>query len=180
MQDEQALLARARGLDAAALAEIHDTTYPLIFRYIAFRVGSREVAEDLTSEVFARLLGALNERRAPERTLTGWLYGVASHVVGDHLRQRYRHETMPLAESLASREPDPVEQVETLLAHEALREAIGELTEDQQDVIALRFGYGMPIAEVARTMGKTEGAVKQLQARAVARLSRRLAPGVEP
>jgi RNA polymerase sigma-70 factor, ECF subfamily len=178
VQDELTLLARARKLDSDALAEIHNTYYAPIFRYVAFRVGNREVAEDLTSEVFTRLLSALRDRTAPQNTLRGWLYGVAAHVVSDHHRQSYRTPQVELDVSIASREAGPAEAVEAMLTRADLKRAMAKLTEEQQNVIALRFGYDMPIQEVARTMGKTEGAVKQLQARAIAALARKLPPGM--
>lgn len=174
MQNEQVLLARARALDEAALAEIHDKFYTPIFRYIALRVGDRELAEDLTSDVFLRLLNALRDNTAPQKTLQGWLYAVASRVVIDHLRRKYRRREVELDEFVPSSGDDPAEIVETQLTWETLQEAIQELTTEQQEVIALRFGQGLPIQEVAQTIDKTEGAVKQLQSRAVAALSRRL------
>lgn len=177
MQDEAALLARARQFDTDALAQIHDSYYGPIFRYIAFRVSDRDVAEDLASEVFTRFLSALRQRNPPSSTLRGWLYGVAANVVSDHLRRRYRAPHVELDESLASHAAGPAEMAEATLAREDLRLAMAALTEEQQHVIALRFGRELPIQEVARTIGKSEGAVKQLQARAIAALARRLMPG---
>src|SRR5580765_7872948 len=87
VQDEVALLARARQFDTDALAQIHDTYYGPIFRYIAFRVSDHHSAEDLASEVFTRFLAALRQRNPPTTTLRGWLYGVAGHIVSDHLRK---------------------------------------------------------------------------------------------
>ena len=176
MQDELALLARARTLDPDALAEVHDRYYTPIFRYVAFRVSDRDVAEDLTSEVFTRLLSALRDKNAPQNTLRGWLYGVAARVVSDYHRRHYRAPEVELDETLVSREAGPAEIVDKLLAHADLKRAMAELTDEQQHVLALRFGYDMPIQEVARTLNKTEGAIKQLQARAIAALSRKLAP----
>jgi RNA polymerase sigma-70 factor (ECF subfamily) len=176
VQDELALLGRARSLDPDALVQIHDTYFTPIFRYVAFRVSDRSVAEDLTSEVFTRLLSALRDKNAPQNTLRGWLYGVASRVVSDYHRQHYRAPEVELDESLASRELDPAEAVEKMMTHENLKRVMQELTEEQQNVISLRFGYDMPIQVVALTLGKTEGAVKQLQARAIATLARKLSP----
>lgn len=179
MQDELALLARARTLDPEALAQIHDTYYTPIFRYVTFRVNDRQTAEDLTSEVFTRLLSALRDKNAPQNTLRGWLYAVAARVVSDHHRQRYRAPQVELDESLVSKEAGPAEVVEAMLTRADLKQAIAGLTEEQQNVIALRFGFDMPIQEVARTLGKSEGAIKQLQARAIAALARtlRVSPG---
>jgi RNA polymerase sigma-70 factor (ECF subfamily) len=176
VQDEVALLARARQFDMDALAQIHDGYYGPLFRYVAFRVSDRDAAEDLTSEVFTRFLSALRQRNAPDTTLRGWLYGVAAHVVSDHLRKRYRAPHVALDEAIVSHEAGPDEMAEAALTREDLKQAMADLTEEQQHVIALRFGRELPIQDVARTIGKTEGAVKQLQARAIAALARKLAP----
>lgn len=175
MQDELLLLSRARALDQEALAQIHDTYYAAIFRYILIRINDYETAEDLTSEVFTRLLSALRDHTAPQKTLRGWLFSVASYVVKDFYRKKYRRQQAPLHESIPSQAPGPGKAVEMKVTQAELTVAITELTEDQQNVIALRFGFDMPIQEVAQTMGKSEGSVKMLQARAIAALSRRLA-----
>lgn len=174
MQDELSLLSRARALEEAALAEIHDAYYGPVFRYVIFRVSDRAVAEDLTSEVFLRLLNALRERSAPQKTLRGWLYAVASHVVDDYHRQRYHVKHVKLQESLPSSADGPAERVDSHLRWQEVQGALPKLTGAQREVLALRFGQGLAIREVARLMGKSEGAVKQLQARAVAALSRHL------
>ena len=90
MKDEMTLLAGVRRLDPQALVETHDKYYPAIFRYIAYKVGDQGTAEDLTSEVFVRLLDAVRDRHAPQKTLRGWLYSVASHVVTEYHRKEYR------------------------------------------------------------------------------------------
>ena len=174
MQDEFSLLSRARALDEAALAEIHDTYYGPIFRYVIYRVSDRKAAEDLTSEVFVRLLSALRDKSAPQKTLRGWLYGVASHVVNDYHRKRYRVDHVELQESIPSNMAGPAERVATNLRWQQVKAALPLLTEAQREVLALRFGQELPIREAARLMGKSEGAVKQLQARALAALSRHL------
>jgi RNA polymerase sigma-70 factor, ECF subfamily len=174
--DEPALLARARALDDDALAQIHDTYYTPLFRYIAYRVSDQQVAEDLTSDVFVRFLSALRDHTAPQNSLRGWLYGVAARVVNDHYRQHYRRPETQLPETLVAGGDDPLDHVATRLSRDELQEAMKGLTPDQQDVIALRFGFEMSIREVAGTLGKNEGAIKQLQARAIAALARALNP----
>jgi len=178
VQDELTLLARARQLDPEALAHIHDTYYTSIFRYVAFRVGDHATAEDLTSEVFTRLLTALRDKNAPQNTLRGWLYGVAARVVSDHHRKAYRAPQVELDESLASADHDPADIVDRKMTQESVQRAMQDLTEEQRHVLSLRFGSDMPIQDVARALGKSEGAVKQLQARAVAALARKLSPKV--
>lgn len=177
MQDEAELLARARGFDTDTLAYIHDTYYAPIFRYISFRVSDRHAAEDLTSDVFMRFLSSLRGSNPPRSNLRGWLYGVAANVVSDAHRRRYRAEHTDLDEMIESREAGPHELAEARQTRAELREAMVGLTEEQQTVLALRFGDELPIQDVARALGKTEGAIKQLQARAIAALSRRMSPG---
>ena len=178
VQDELTLLARARQLDPEALAHIHETYYTSIFRYVAFRVGDHATAEDLTSEVFTRLLTALRDKNAPQNTLRGWLYGVAARVVSDHHRKTYRAPQVELDESLVSADHDPADIVDRKLTQESVKRAMQDLTEEQRHVLSLRFGSDLPIQDVARALGKSEGAVKQLQARAVAALARKLSPKV--
>lgn len=174
VQDELSLLARARALESEALAEIHDEYYEPIYRYVVFRVSNQQVAEDLTSEVFLRLLNALRDTTAPQKTLRGWLYGVAYRVVSDYHRKRYRRSEVQLSESIPSNTPDPMDRVANKLNWRQVRAALSELTDSQREVIALRFGQEMPIRNVAEVIGKSEGAVKQLQARAIAKLARTL------
>lgn len=177
MQDELELLNRARALDPEALEEIHNTYYVPIFRYIAVRINDHATAEDLTSEVFTRLLSALRDTTAPNNTIRGWLFGVASRIVKDYYRKQYRRPQTELSENLPSNLGDPVSEFEEKLTQENLREAITTLTEDQQNVIALRFGYEMSIRDVAEALGKSEGSIKMLQARAIAALTRQMNQG---
>lgn len=174
MQEELELLGRARALDQTALAEIHDRYYDAIYRYVSFRVGDVQSAEDLTSEVFTRFLGALREKSAPRNTIQGWLYGAASLVIKEHYRREGRAKLTALDETLPSQSGDPQRNIAEKMEHESLRRAMKELTEEQQNVLALRFGYGMPIKDVAETMGKSEGSIKMLQVRAIASLNRQL------
>lgn len=178
MLDEAELLARAKAHDVNALGQIHDAYYGALFRYISFRVGDRHVAEDLVSEVFTRFLGAIRDGKPPQATLRGWLYGVAANVIGDHHRRSYRAPSAPLDEDLVSQAAGPAELAEHTAVRDDLRRALVTLTDEQQHVLALRYGRELPIQEVARTLGKTEGAIKQLQARAIAALARKLAPGM--
>ena len=174
MYDEMKLLQRARSLDQDALAEVHNRYYDSIYRYIAFRVNDAPTAEDLTSEVFLRLLNALRDKSAPQNTLRGWLFGVASRVLKEHYRSKKRDGFTMLHEDIPSTEHSLDRQVDAILRDENLQAVMGSLTEDQQNVLALRFGFGMPVQEVADTMGKSEGSIKMLQARAIAAISQRI------
>lgn len=177
--DEERLLAGARQLDPGALAQIHDCFYDPIYRYARYRTGDDQVAEDAASEVFLRLLDALQEGKAPSKSLRGWLFSTASHIVNDHFRRHYRfqkddleaHATLP-----ANAETDPEYQLETRLTHEQLQATLAHLTPEQQHVVALRFGQGLSHQEVSQLLGKSEGAVKLLQFRALKALRDLLEP----
>ena len=169
--DEAALLARARELDARALAEIHDRYYPELFRYAAFRTDDQAAAQDIASEVFVRLLDTLHVGRAPRTTLRGWLFGVAAHLVADHFRRR---PMGPLADTLMAANA-PAAEAEENLRRRAVNAALRRLTPEQQNVLALRFGEGSSVEETAAAIGKSVNATKQLQWRAVEALRRLLA-----
>ena len=172
MQDELLLLHRAKSLDREALAQVHDLYYDAIYRYIAYRVNDYQTAEDLTSEVFIRFLHAIQQKNAPQNTIRGWLFGAASLILKEHYRQKKRTQLTELSDNLPDDETRPTERLEAQENKEALRQAMTNLTEEQQQVLALRFGYEMPIRDVAETMSKSEGSVKMLQVRAIAALTR--------
>ncbi len=177
---ENQLLQRVRRLEEAALVEVHAHYFQPLFRYIRFRVHDHATAEDLTSEVFTRFLQAVQNKNAPQDTLRGWLFGTASYVLKDYYRAKKRdqEQNITLSDTLAGRLQSDDGSVGSALAlqalEETLAEALTELTDEQQEVLGFRFGYGMSIREVAITMGKSEAAVKMLQARAVQALARLL------
>jgi RNA polymerase sigma-70 factor (ECF subfamily) len=172
LEDELILLNRARALDQDALAQIHERYYTRIYRYIDYRVQDVQSVEDLTSEVFIRFLKAIRDRHAPPNSIEGWLIGVAKNVLKEHYRRNRRDDWSSLGEDEASSFITPAEAVDINLMNEQLREAMEALTDDQQQVLALRFGFEMPIKQVAEAMQKSEGSIKMLQVRAVASLAR--------
>jgi RNA polymerase sigma-70 factor (ECF subfamily) len=129
------------------------------------------LAEDLTSEVFLKLLEVLGTSRAPRKQLQGWLYRVARNQAIDWIRQRDKGVDFSLEEELTPAEgPSPPTTLEEQELHQDLREALRQLTPGQQEVLVLRFGEGRKIREVGQLLGKSEGSVKLLQYRALNRL----------
>ena len=174
MDDELELLNRARAFDKDALALIHDRYYQTIYRYISFRIADAQTAEDLASEVFIRFLSAIKERGTPPNTLRGWLFGAAQNVVKEQYRKQQQMNWTELDESIVGGGHAPEQRLEESLGKQELREAVAELTPEQQHVLALRFGYGLPIKDVAEVVNKSEGSVKMTQVRAIAALAKRL------
>lgn len=172
---EKTLLQQARRLDERALGQIHDRYYPEIYRYALYRTGRTEVADDIAGEVFVRLLDALHQERAPRTTLRGWLFGVASNLVVDYYRKAPR-ESAPLDEAQAAPGSASAE-AELRLQKQEVRAALRQLTREQQEVLALRFGDGFSVEETAEAMGKSVNAAKALQFRALEALRRVLGVG---
>ena len=172
------LLERAKKLDRQALAEIHDLYYPQVYRYVHYRLDNEQVVEDISAEVFLRLLDHLHQHKGEIHDLRAWLLGTAAHLVSDHLRQRYRKplEDLENYDALPASD-DPQRTVEHNDNHREVREAIQQLTREQQHVLALRFSQGLSVEETAQMMNKTAGAIKVLQFRALATLRKLLRIG---
>ncbi len=171
--EDEELLAAARRLDSRALASIHDRFYGDLYRYLLYRTGDAQAAEDLSSEVFMRLLDSLHKGRAPD-SLRAWLFGVASHLVADHFRNHSRRPQSELTDEMPAPDAGLDSEVSNLFTIQAVRQALRQLTQEQQQVLALRFSEGRSVADTAALMQKSVTAVKQLQFRAVAALRRLL------
>jgi RNA polymerase sigma-70 factor (ECF subfamily) len=170
---EQSLLERAKNLDAQALADLYDRYAPKIYAYLYRRLGDAALAEDLTGEVFLRVLQAIRAGRAWQTSFRAWLYRIAHNLVVDHYRRRPPAPPVPVDEDLASDGRDnPAAIVQDAIEHERIRAALDRLTPEQQEVLALRFGQGLKTRQVAQAIGKTPGAVEGLQRRALASLRR--------
>ena len=172
--DDRQELDGLRALDPQAISAAYDRYFPLVYRYVCYRVGDPSQAEDLCSDVFLRLLEACRTDRGPSSNLKAWLLSTAAHAVNDHYRKVYRRPTAELTEEFADPGTDPVEDVELRERQDKVRRAMIDLTGEQQHVIALRFGEGFSLEETAALMKKNVNAIKQLQLRALAALNRKM------
>lgn len=172
---ERATVDRARLGDQAALADIYDWYLPRVYRYVLVRVGNVSDAEDLTEEIFLKMLGAIAGFRWRAVPFSAWLFRIAHNQVVSYFRKNgTRWRMAPLFESIVDQRQDPAQTVETRLRLDEVMRASQTLPEAQRDVVALRFAVGLSVAETARVLGKREGNVKALQHKAVARLQRLL------
>ncbi len=174
------LLRAAQQYDDTALARIYHLYADRIFRYVFFRIGERNRAEELTGEVFVRLIESVGNFRIGPRghalVLTGWIYRIAHNLIVDEYRRlKVRGETGPLPNGWQESNDQDL-ALDFHLMRADLQSALKQLTDDQQSVILLRFDEGMTSAEIAGILGKTETAVKALQRRALATLARYLEP----
>lgn len=173
MVDQVELLERAKAYDPAALSEIYDQYAPKMYAYIYRRIGDAAWAEDLTSELFVRVLRAIQNERLWRDSFQAWLYRIAHNLVIDHYRRQGRAAIQPIHEQLAATDSsNPLLQTEDASEREKLERALRRLTPDQQQVLALRFGENLQAGEVAQIMRKSTGAIEALQRRALAALER--------
>ncbi|MET9019809.1 sigma-70 family RNA polymerase sigma factor [Actinopolymorpha sp. NPDC004070] len=175
-----ALVELAQRGDAEAFGQLYDHYVPSVYRYVYYRVGTHALAEDITSETFLRALRSLGSFRWQGRDFGAWLVTIARNLVTDHFKSgRFRLEVVT-GEILDSDSvtAGPEDDVLTRLTNEALVEALRQLGPDQQECLVMRFLNGMSVAETAQSLGKSEGAVKQLQLRAVRNLAKLLPDGL--
>lgn len=173
MKETHSELDGLRALDPEAITDVHNRLYPAIYRYFRYRLGIDEIAEDLTAEVFVRLLEALHTGRGPDSNLRGWLMGMAAHMANDYYRKHYARSYVELSEDVETdHADDPHSIVENLEGCRLVQASMKNLTEQQQQVLALRFGSGYSLEETAEVMGKKPNAIKALQYRALEALRR--------
>lgn len=173
--NEQSELEGLKNLDAQVIGAVYDRWFPDVYRYVYYRLGDEQVAEDISSDVFVRLLEAVKKGRGPQSNIKGWLFSTASNVIADHLRRVYRRPTEALLESTPDdNAPHLRDEIDRRDQVDAVQAAYAQLTPDQQNVLALRFGDGYSLEETARVMQKKVNAIKALQFRALAALQRNI------
>jgi RNA polymerase sigma-70 factor (TIGR02952 family) len=182
--DEQlriaALVKLAQDGDKEAFAQLYDVYVDTVFRYVLVRVANRALAEDLTSETFVRAMRRIDSFTWQGKDIAAWFVTIARNLIADHVKSaRFRFEVATADMRDADERVDaPDTEVLTRLRDERLVSAIKALGPDQAECITLRFLQGLSLADTARVLGKSEGAVKQLQLRATRALRKSL-EGVE-
>lgn len=174
-----ALVLRAQAGDTEAFGQLYDRYRELVRRYVQSRVGSPELAEDITSETFLRALRRLSSFSWQGRDVGAWLVTIARNLVADHYKSgRYRLEltTDDVGRSGVPLVADgPEGLVLAGLRDEELLAAVDRLGAEQRECIVLRFLHGLSVQETAQVMDRNDAAVKALQYRAVRSLGRLLA-----
>jgi RNA polymerase sigma-70 factor, ECF subfamily len=174
-QDLRLLVEQAQQGKRDALEELYLLHFDRIYSYLHMSVGNRHDAEDLTTQVFVRMLESIGKFRWRSAPFSAWLFRIAHNLAMDHFRANKRwqpEEDVP--------EPDPgdrsaaEEEALESIGRQSMLEMIGELSHEQQQVLTLKFVFSFSNAEAATILGKTEGAIKSLQHRALASLQRQL------
>ncbi|WP_246128080.1 sigma-70 family RNA polymerase sigma factor [Amycolatopsis rhizosphaerae] len=173
--------------DTTAFGALYDRYVDAVYRYVFFRLGDRDLAEDITSETFLRALRRITSVSYQGRDVGAWFITIARNIVFDHVKSsRYKLEivTDEVSESGAApfAAPDsgavtgPEQLAMSAATREALLRCIADLGDDQRECIVLRFIQGLSLTETAQIMKRNEGAIKALQHRAVRKLAQLLPP----
>jgi len=168
------VIARARAGDREAFAELYDHHVESVYRYLLYRVREPADAEDLASEVFTRAFANIHRYRWQGKSFLAWLYTIARNAVTDRRRRDRPTVDLDNAYGVAEDGPTAHDRAVRSEALDSLRAAIRRLTMEQQEVIVLRFVENLSSRQVAKVLGKNEGAIRALQFRALGRLRKLL------
>ena len=179
MQEELDLVQRARQGQQEAFAQLYESHFDKIFRYVVLKIRNQAEAEDMAQQVFIKAYESIGSYQSQGVPFTAWLFRIAHNQMVDYVRKQSKKQTVPLDESLQIKDDSDVEhEVEVKIEMEKVVLATAKLTKAQREVISLRFAGGLSITEAAKTMRKSEGAIKALQHSAILALRKTLVGGV--
>lgn len=169
--DEPALVARGRA-DPTALAELYDLYFPLIYKYVLYRVIDAQVADDLVSQVFERMLTDLARYQPGQAPFGAWLFGITRHVVGDFYRSQKRNRMFSLDKiiNLPSNDTTPDELFLKNELGDHLFRSLEKLADRERDLIGLKFGGGLTNRQISKLTQLSETNVGVILYRAMKRL----------
>jgi RNA polymerase sigma-70 factor (ECF subfamily) len=171
----RALVDRAQQGDRDALEELYLIHFDRIYSYLHVSVGNRHDAEDLTTQTFLKMLESIGKFRWQSAPFSAWLFRIAHNLAMDHFRANKRWQP---EEEVPEPEPDEGTSAEAgaleSIGRKSMLELIDELSPEQQQVLTLKFVFNFANAEAATILGKTEGAIKSLQHRALVSLQKQL------
>jgi RNA polymerase sigma-70 factor, ECF subfamily len=172
--DDRPLVERARRGDQDAVRALFERYFDRIYNYVYARLGRAEDAEDLAIDTMTRSLTRLDLFQDQGVAFSSWVYRIAHNATIDHYRRHGKVTLVSLEQATLPQSADPSDLAVERLSNDDLRSAIRDLTEEQQQVLVLRFFQDLTAAQVADIMGKSVGAVQALQHRALASLERAL------
>lgn len=167
---DNTLINRAKAGDKAAVTALYESYKQRVYRFLYYRLDDPQTAEDLTTEVFLRVIEGLPRYHHNGVPFQGWVFQIAHNLTIDYFRRMRVRQHADLDEEMAADGESPDTAAGRSLVYEQLRLALRRLPEDQCTTVVLRFVAGMSVAEVAHTLNRSESAVKALQARGLERL----------
>jgi RNA polymerase sigma-70 factor, ECF subfamily len=173
LADEQNLIRLSQAGDQEMFARLYDAYVERIYRYVYFRVADEEVAEDITSQVFLKVWEKLHTYQAGQSPFMAWLYRIAHNAVIDYYRTRKVSIPLEEASPIEVSHADEVnERLDLQVKSQHLRKALQQLTDEQQQVLLLKFVGGLSTLEIAQQLSKQQGAVRALQMRGLQALAK--------
>jgi RNA polymerase sigma-70 factor, ECF subfamily len=163
---DERLLVEAAQRDPRRFAELYELHFHRVYGYVIRRVESREEAEDITSDVFHQALAKIKTFEWRGVPFSAWLIRIAANAAADRRERSARQSSQPLPDDFEGGHP----QAESIENHAALAQLVESLPAEQRRVIHLRFVEQKSIREVAEELDRSQGAVKQLQFRALKKL----------
>jgi len=170
------LVERGQQGDREALEELYLLHFDRIYSYLHMSVGNRHDAEDLTTQTFMKMLESIKRFRWQSAPFSAWLFRIAHNLAMDHFRASRRwqpEEEVP--EPAGETEPSAELMAFQSIGRQSMLELIEDLSQEQQQVLTLKFVFNLPNGDVATILGKTEGAIKSLQHRALVSLQKQIA-----
>jgi len=160
------LVRKAQEGDQSSFALLYERFFDQIFRYVSFKTGSPTEAEDITGEVFVRMIESIHRFKWQGHPFSSWLFRIAPNLIVDYFRKKGKKALVPLegsADNLQSAHVDVDRRIDLEIAMDEIRRAMEGLTDLQREVISMRFAGGLSVAETARAIGKKDNAIKALQ-----------------
>jgi len=177
-QTEDSVLTGLQNGDKSAVDAAYEAYFAPVYHYTRLKVGDPVLAEDIVSDVFVQLVRVAGTAAAPSQHLRGWLFTVARHQIASHIGRSRQITLTELEEWMPANNPNPEDRAITNTEIDRVRRAIRTLNEDHQEVLILRLGQRLSLKETADIMGRTVGAIKSLQFRALDNLRNLLTEGV--
>ena len=176
LNTEWELVRRAQSFDNDAIHELYEKYFPKIYNYAFMQIGDVQAAEDLASDVMLKMIESINKYTFRGLPFGAWVFRIARNRLIDLHRRRKRRGEVDLSETLSTALANPQALAERALERGQLQIALKHLTEEQRQVIVLKFIEGFDNRSVGRIMGRSEGAIKSLQHRALGALRRIIHP----
>lgn len=174
LSGEIQLIVQAKSGDSEAFGRLYDAYIERVYQYVFFRVSDDITAEDLTSQVFLKAWENLESYKPNGSPFVAWLYTIARNLVVDHYRSQKEVLSLDDLAAIESGEETLDEQAELQSDLRAMRDSLRQLTEDQQQVLILKFIVGLSNESIAKVMNRQEGAVRALQMRALQALAKHM------
>jgi RNA polymerase sigma-70 factor (ECF subfamily) len=172
---EREMIQRAQNMDEGALAWLYQVYYPKIYNYALVQLGDVAMAEDLASSVMLKVLESIHNYKWRGVPFAAWAFRIARNQIIDLHRRRKRRGEVDLDVAIATNSDyDPQPMAELALERSRIQAALLTLTDDQRQVVVLKFIEGFDNGSIAKILGRSEGAIKSLQHRALLSLRRHL------